>query len=158
MLQLHCMCKNSLNFCTCKRNYIIKEPFLMSTQTSPLSVLSIVTRDHSVGGSYLGCEPMGLFWSLKPAPGEREGLRQVIKTSCAVWSMKHDSDNEVVHVNRCQWSIMSWLDNTFVPENQKKLFFAGLGRRTLRLHLWCNCPYCKATFHPVRNRARSWLQ
>ncbi|XP_055016377.1 uncharacterized protein LOC110171321 isoform X3 [Boleophthalmus pectinirostris] len=29
----------------------------------------------SVGGSFLGCEPMGLFWSLKPAPGEREGLR-----------------------------------------------------------------------------------
>ncbi|XP_041638629.1 bile acid-CoA:amino acid N-acyltransferase-like isoform X2 [Cheilinus undulatus] len=34
-----------------------------------------LTRDHSVGGSYLGCEPMGLFWSLQPAPGEREGLR-----------------------------------------------------------------------------------
>ncbi|XP_057701468.1 bile acid-CoA:amino acid N-acyltransferase-like isoform X1 [Corythoichthys intestinalis] len=34
-----------------------------------------VTRDHSVGGSYLGCEPMGLFWAMQPAPGEREGLR-----------------------------------------------------------------------------------
>ncbi|XP_074533290.1 bile acid-CoA:amino acid N-acyltransferase-like [Halichoeres trimaculatus] len=34
-----------------------------------------MTRDNSVGGSFLGCEPMGLFWSLQPAPGEREGLR-----------------------------------------------------------------------------------
>ncbi|XP_028262919.1 acyl-coenzyme A amino acid N-acyltransferase 1-like isoform X2 [Parambassis ranga] len=34
-----------------------------------------LTTDHSVGGSYLGCEPMGLFWGLQPAPGEREGLR-----------------------------------------------------------------------------------
>ncbi|KAF7660736.1 hypothetical protein LDENG_00276850 [Lucifuga dentata] len=32
-------------------------------------------RGHSVGGSYLGCEPMGLFWALQPAPGSREGLR-----------------------------------------------------------------------------------
>ncbi|KAJ0023710.1 hypothetical protein NQD34_003609 [Periophthalmus magnuspinnatus] len=36
-------------------------------------------RDASVGGSYVGCEPMGLFWALHPAPGEREGLRQVKK-------------------------------------------------------------------------------
>lgn len=34
-----------------------------------------LTRDHSVGGSYVGCEPMGLFWGLQPAPGSREGLR-----------------------------------------------------------------------------------
>uniref|UniRef100_A0A3Q4AML1 Acyl-coenzyme A thioesterase 4-like n=1 Tax=Mola mola TaxID=94237 RepID=A0A3Q4AML1_MOLML len=34
-----------------------------------------LTTDHSVGGSYLGCEPMGLFWGLQPAPGGREGLR-----------------------------------------------------------------------------------
>ncbi|XP_040889919.1 peroxisomal succinyl-coenzyme A thioesterase-like [Toxotes jaculatrix] len=34
-----------------------------------------LSRDHSVGGSYLGCEPMGLFWGLQPAPGAREGLR-----------------------------------------------------------------------------------
>ncbi|XP_038868241.1 acyl-coenzyme A thioesterase 1-like isoform X2 [Salvelinus namaycush] len=34
-----------------------------------------LTRDESVGGSYVGCEPMGLFWALQPAPGEREGLR-----------------------------------------------------------------------------------
>uniref|UniRef100_A0A3P9HRJ3 Acyl-CoA thioesterase 19 n=1 Tax=Oryzias latipes TaxID=8090 RepID=A0A3P9HRJ3_ORYLA len=31
--------------------------------------------DLSVGGSYSGCEPMGLFWSMQPAPGERDGLR-----------------------------------------------------------------------------------
>uniref|UniRef100_A0A8C2XL70 Uncharacterized protein n=1 Tax=Cyclopterus lumpus TaxID=8103 RepID=A0A8C2XL70_CYCLU len=40
-----------------------------------------LTRDRSVGGSYLGCEPMGLFWGLQPAPGSREGLRHVMKTS-----------------------------------------------------------------------------
>ncbi|XP_070301773.1 acyl-coenzyme A thioesterase 2, mitochondrial isoform X2 [Salvelinus sp. IW2-2015] len=34
-----------------------------------------MTTDVSVGGSYVGCEPMGLFWALQPAPGEREGLR-----------------------------------------------------------------------------------
>ncbi|KAM7006184.1 bile acid-CoA:amino acid N-acyltransferase-like [Tautogolabrus adspersus] len=34
-----------------------------------------LTRDDSVGGSYLGCDPMGLFWGLQPAPGKREGLR-----------------------------------------------------------------------------------
>ncbi|XP_008408172.1 bile acid-CoA:amino acid N-acyltransferase-like isoform X2 [Poecilia reticulata] len=34
-----------------------------------------LTCDPSVGGSYLGCEPMGLFWSMQPATGEREGLR-----------------------------------------------------------------------------------
>lgn len=36
-----------------------------------------VTRDQSVGGSYLGCEPMGLFWGLQVAPGGGKGLRQV---------------------------------------------------------------------------------
>ncbi|KAG7318904.1 hypothetical protein KOW79_017378 [Hemibagrus wyckioides] len=34
-----------------------------------------LTKHPSVGGSYVGCEPMGLFWSLQPAPGEKEGLR-----------------------------------------------------------------------------------
>ncbi|XP_076740058.1 peroxisomal succinyl-coenzyme A thioesterase isoform X2 [Maylandia zebra] len=34
-----------------------------------------LTSDHSVGGSYLGCEPMGLFWALEPALRSREGLR-----------------------------------------------------------------------------------
>ncbi|XP_041813252.1 bile acid-CoA:amino acid N-acyltransferase-like isoform X2 [Chelmon rostratus] len=43
--------------------------------TFSLYVTSTVARDHSVGGSYLGCEPMGLFWGLQPAPGAREGLR-----------------------------------------------------------------------------------
>ncbi|XP_061074725.1 acyl-coenzyme A thioesterase 3-like [Conger conger] len=33
-----------------------------------------LSRDEAQGGSYSGCEPMGLFWSLLPAPGEREGL------------------------------------------------------------------------------------
>ncbi|CAI5688170.1 unnamed protein product [Oreochromis niloticus] len=33
-----------------------------------------LTSDHSVGGSYVGCEPMGLFWALEPALGSREGL------------------------------------------------------------------------------------
>ncbi|XP_029946766.1 bile acid-CoA:amino acid N-acyltransferase-like [Salarias fasciatus] len=34
-----------------------------------------LTTDHSLGGSYLGCEPMGLFWGLQPAPGGRQGSR-----------------------------------------------------------------------------------
>uniref|UniRef100_A0A3P8SG62 Uncharacterized protein n=1 Tax=Amphiprion percula TaxID=161767 RepID=A0A3P8SG62_AMPPE len=34
-----------------------------------------LTSDRSVGGSYSGCEPMGLFWGLHPPPGSREGLR-----------------------------------------------------------------------------------
>ncbi|TSW21778.1 Acyl-coenzyme A amino acid N-acyltransferase 1 [Bagarius yarrelli] len=34
-----------------------------------------LTKHPSVGGSYVGCEPMGLFWSLQPAPGEKQGLR-----------------------------------------------------------------------------------
>uniref|UniRef100_A0A8C7XSY5 Acyl-coenzyme A thioesterase 4-like n=1 Tax=Oryzias sinensis TaxID=183150 RepID=A0A8C7XSY5_9TELE len=34
-----------------------------------------LNSDLSVGGSYSGCEPMGLFWSMQPAPGERDGLR-----------------------------------------------------------------------------------
>ncbi|XP_061075683.1 acyl-coenzyme A thioesterase 3-like [Conger conger] len=34
-----------------------------------------LSRDEAQGGSYSGCEPMGLFWSLLPAPGGREGLR-----------------------------------------------------------------------------------
>ncbi|XP_038154088.1 acyl-coenzyme A thioesterase 1-like isoform X2 [Cyprinodon tularosa] len=34
-----------------------------------------LTSDPSVGGSYVGCQPMGLFWSMQPAPGGREGLR-----------------------------------------------------------------------------------
>ena len=34
-----------------------------------------VCRDSSLGGSYSGVEPMGLLWSMKPAPGQRKGLR-----------------------------------------------------------------------------------
>ena len=34
-----------------------------------------VSRDSSLGGSYSGVEPMGLLWSMKPAPGQRKGLR-----------------------------------------------------------------------------------
>lgn len=48
-----------------------------SCDYSALCVFSPVTSDQSVGGSYLGREPMGLFWSLQPAPGGRDGLRQV---------------------------------------------------------------------------------
>ena len=34
-----------------------------------------VCRDLSLGGSYSGVEPMGLLWSMKPAPGQKKGLR-----------------------------------------------------------------------------------
>ncbi|XP_029906760.1 bile acid-CoA:amino acid N-acyltransferase-like [Myripristis murdjan] len=34
-----------------------------------------LSTDPSVGGSYVGCEPMGLFWGLQPAPGGRDGVR-----------------------------------------------------------------------------------
>ena len=34
-----------------------------------------VCRDSSVGGSYSGVSPMGLLWSMKPAPGQRKGIR-----------------------------------------------------------------------------------
>ncbi|XP_034022775.1 peroxisomal succinyl-coenzyme A thioesterase-like [Thalassophryne amazonica] len=34
-----------------------------------------LARDHSLGGLYFGCEPMGLFWGMQPVPGEKEGLR-----------------------------------------------------------------------------------
>ncbi|KAM9443498.1 acyl-coenzyme A amino acid N-acyltransferase 2-like isoform 1-T1 [Clarias gariepinus] len=30
-----------------------------------------LTKHPSVGGSYVGCEPMGLFWSLQPASGKK---------------------------------------------------------------------------------------
>ena len=32
-------------------------------------------RESSLGGSYSGVEPMGLFWSMKQAPGQKKGLR-----------------------------------------------------------------------------------
>ena len=34
-----------------------------------------VSRDPSLGGSYSGVSPMGLLWSMKPAPGQRKGIR-----------------------------------------------------------------------------------
>ncbi|XP_078367013.1 bile acid-CoA:amino acid N-acyltransferase-like [Oculina patagonica] len=34
-----------------------------------------VCRDSSLGGSYSGVSPMGLLWSMKPAPGQRKGIR-----------------------------------------------------------------------------------
>ena len=34
-----------------------------------------VCSDKSLGGSYNGVEPMGLLWSMKPAPGQRKGVR-----------------------------------------------------------------------------------
>ena len=34
-----------------------------------------VCRDLSLGGSYSGVEPMGLLWSMKPAPGQNKRLR-----------------------------------------------------------------------------------
>ncbi len=32
-------------------------------------------RDSSFGGTYVGSDCMGLFWSMLPAPGQRKGLR-----------------------------------------------------------------------------------
>ena len=34
-----------------------------------------VCRDSSLGGSYSGVEPTGLIWSMKPAVGQRKGIR-----------------------------------------------------------------------------------
>ncbi|XP_076153170.1 acyl-coenzyme A thioesterase 5-like isoform X1 [Alosa pseudoharengus] len=34
-----------------------------------------VVEDASRGGTYVGVEPMGLLWSLRPVPGSRHGLR-----------------------------------------------------------------------------------
>ena len=34
-----------------------------------------VCRESSLGGSYSGVSPMGLLWSMKPAPGQRKGIR-----------------------------------------------------------------------------------
>ena len=34
-----------------------------------------VCRESSLGGSYSGVSPMGLLWSMKPAPGQRKGTR-----------------------------------------------------------------------------------
>ncbi|XP_038075961.1 bile acid-CoA:amino acid N-acyltransferase-like [Patiria miniata] len=34
-----------------------------------------LNTQQSLGGSYTGLEPMGLFWSLGPAPGQKRGIR-----------------------------------------------------------------------------------
>ncbi|XP_038075757.1 bile acid-CoA:amino acid N-acyltransferase-like isoform X1 [Patiria miniata] len=34
-----------------------------------------LNAQQSLGGSYTGLEPMGLFWSLGPAPGQKRGIR-----------------------------------------------------------------------------------
>ena len=36
-----------------------------------------VCRDSSLAGSYSGVSPMGLLWSMKPAPGQRKGIRLI---------------------------------------------------------------------------------
>ncbi|CAL1542548.1 unnamed protein product [Lymnaea stagnalis] len=38
-----------------------------------------VTAQSSQGGTYTGVEPMGIFWSLKPAPGQPPTSRLIIK-------------------------------------------------------------------------------
>ena len=38
-----------------------------------------VSSQPSVGGSYIGVEPMGLLWSMKPSPGQRDGIRLLKK-------------------------------------------------------------------------------
>ena len=38
-----------------------------------------VSSQPSVGGSYTGVEPMGLMWSMKPLPGQRDGIRLLKK-------------------------------------------------------------------------------
>ncbi|XP_077990114.1 bile acid-CoA:amino acid N-acyltransferase-like [Glandiceps talaboti] len=34
-----------------------------------------VDNDVSIGGTYSGVEPMGLFWSMQPTPGQKKGAR-----------------------------------------------------------------------------------
>ncbi|XP_041935083.1 peroxisomal succinyl-coenzyme A thioesterase-like isoform X3 [Alosa sapidissima] len=36
---------------------------------------TVTVEDASRGGTYVGVEPMGLLWSLRPVPGSRHGLR-----------------------------------------------------------------------------------
>ncbi|XP_074660934.1 acyl-coenzyme A amino acid N-acyltransferase 1-like [Tubulanus polymorphus] len=42
--------------------------------TGPDGTLDL-TRDPSVGGSYVGVHPHGLFWGMEPLPGQRPGIR-----------------------------------------------------------------------------------
>ncbi|XP_024148106.1 acyl-coenzyme A thioesterase 1 [Oryzias melastigma] len=41
-----------------------------------------VSEDVSLGGTYTGKEQMGLIWSMRPAPGSREGLRLRKRDMC----------------------------------------------------------------------------
>ena len=36
-------------------------------------------KDSSFGGTYVGSDGMGLFWSMVPAPGQRKGLRYTVR-------------------------------------------------------------------------------
>ncbi|XP_039523842.1 peroxisomal succinyl-coenzyme A thioesterase-like [Pimephales promelas] len=54
----------------------------MSSFSKTVSLSKIVypmkeswTTDESLGGTYEGTEPMGLLWSMRPAPGSPKGLR-----------------------------------------------------------------------------------
>eukprot|EP00794_Sanderia_malayensis_P017003 gene17003-18716_t len=38
-----------------------------------------LNKDSSFGGTYIGIDEMGLFWSLRQAPGQRRGLRYIPK-------------------------------------------------------------------------------
>ncbi|XP_076464426.1 bile acid-CoA:amino acid N-acyltransferase-like isoform X2 [Babylonia areolata] len=38
-----------------------------------------LNRDASVGGTYTGVDPMGLFWSLAPCPSGPRNIRMVVK-------------------------------------------------------------------------------
>ncbi|XP_038073474.1 acyl-coenzyme A amino acid N-acyltransferase 1-like [Patiria miniata] len=38
-----------------------------------------VPDQMSLGGTYTGAEPMGLFWSMVPSPGQRFGIRFIVK-------------------------------------------------------------------------------
>lgn len=45
---------------------------------------TVTAAEHaSVGGSYLGIEPMGLLWSMRPVPGSRPGLRLRTRDVCS---------------------------------------------------------------------------
>uniref|UniRef100_A0A3B3TUJ1 Bile acid-CoA:amino acid N-acyltransferase-like n=1 Tax=Poecilia latipinna TaxID=48699 RepID=A0A3B3TUJ1_9TELE len=58
----------------------------------------------SLGGSYLGCEPMGLFWSMQPAPGGREGLRLRKKSVESPYTVHVSLLEGHVSTSEGQWS------------------------------------------------------
>uniref|UniRef100_A0A3B3CIG0 Acyl-CoA thioesterase 19 n=1 Tax=Oryzias melastigma TaxID=30732 RepID=A0A3B3CIG0_ORYME len=70
--------------------------------------------DCSVGGSYLGVEPMGLLWSLKPVPGSKPGLRMRKKdvqtpmvVAISVFN-GHHSEAFVDQVSLASWVVERW--------------------------------------------------